>query len=140
MQEKIKYDLRVIIGLYLLLHIFIHNYLIWLTMMTIGYFLHTITIFFLSLIAYHIKIVIKKCVVLDFFSLSKKVFLFYFVYKISNLIVSLKKTWNLIIFIVINRNLFWLCLYMKFNNYDICDSGFMIMVLLFDETIQDNII
>lgn len=83
---------------------------------------------------------IKKCVVLDFFSLSKKVFLFYFVYKISNLIVSLKKTWNLIIFIVINRNLFWLCLYMKFNNYDICDSGFMIMVLLFDETIQDNII
>lgn len=95
MQEKIKYDLQVIIGLYLLLHIFIHNYLIWLTMMTIGYFLHTITIFFLSLIAYHIKIVIQKCVVLDFFSLSKKVFLFYFVYKISNLIVSLKKNMKL---------------------------------------------
>ena len=65
-------------------------------------------IFFLPLIVCHIKIVTLKYVVLDFFSLSKTIFsLFYFVYKISNLMVSLKKkTRNLIIMIVINRNLF----------------------------------
>jgi len=48
-------------GLHLLLHTFIHNYLIWLTMMIIYYF-YIYVLFFLLFIVYHIKIVTQKLI------------------------------------------------------------------------------